>query len=173
MPNNFSFKIIIVGAVSVGKTSLVLNYVKKIFRSEYLPTIGVDIYSKDLIIDNTNITTVIWDIAGQRGWEIMHKSYFKGADGCLAVFDLTRKNTLNNLENWIKKVKEYSGKETEIILLGNKKDLKVAIEVTPEDVEAFRKEFNYPYYETSAKTGENVKEAFEELMGKISSKYKK
>ncbi|MHA1754147.1 MAG: Rab family GTPase [Candidatus Odinarchaeia archaeon] len=167
MPGSFSIKIIVVGDAAVGKTSLVLNYVQKKFKSDYLPTIGVDIYSKEVSINEKNVKFVVWDIAGQKGWEVMHRSYYRGAQGALAVFDLTRKKTLKNLESWLNKIDEYLGKKIPVIILGNKKDLKVSIEVDQKDIEKFREKYNYPYIATSAKTGENVQLAFEDLAKKI------
>ncbi len=172
MEGRFVFKIIIVGDAAVGKTSLVRGFIKERFRSDYLPTLGVDIYYKQLTVNSTPVDLSIWDIAGQKGWEIMHKNYFKGSDGCIAVFDLTRNKTLANLNSWILKVKEYTKPDIPCIILGNKSDLKIAIEVKSSNIEKITKETGYLYFETSAKTGLNVEEAFTTLVNLILAKIK-
>ncbi|MEM2906569.1 MAG: Rab family GTPase [Candidatus Odinarchaeota archaeon] len=172
MQSKLALKIIIVGDAAVGKTSLVRGYIKEKFRTEYLPTLGVDIYFKQLNINGKTVDISIWDIAGQKGWEIMHKSYFKGADGCIAVFDLTKLKTLDSLPAWINKVKEYTKPDIPIIILGNKNDLKIAIEVEPKHINKLINETGYSYFETSAKTGENIEEAFTTLVKTIVNKLK-
>ncbi len=171
MAGKFTFKIVIVGDAAVGKTSLVRGFIKEKFSTEYLPTLGVDIYYKQLNINGRVVDLSIWDIAGQKGWEIMHKNYFKGSDGCIAVFDLTRIKTFENLKAWILRVKEYSKPDIPCTILGNKKDLKISIEVKPSSIEKITKETGYPYFETSAKTGENIEEAFTTLVKLILSKH--
>lgn len=172
MASKLVIKLIIVGDAAVGKTSLVRGYIKEKFRTEYLPTLGVDIYFKQLNVKDKTVDVSIWDIAGQKGWEIMHKSYFKGADGCIVVFDLTKLKTFENLPSWISKVKEYSKPDTSIIILGNKNDLKIAIEVKPSLIKKLISETGYSYFETSAKTGENVEEAFATIVNAIINKLK-
>lgn len=170
MEGRFVLKIIIVGDAAVGKTSLVRGFIKEKFRSDYLPTLGVDIYYKQLTVNSKLVDLSIWDIAGQKGWEIMHKNYFKGADGCIAVFDLTRNRTLENLNSWILRVKEYSKPDLPFVILGNKSDLKIAVEIKNSNIEKITKETSYPYFETSAKTGLNVEEAFTTLVTLILNK---
>ena len=166
----YTFKIIIVGDAAVGKTSLVLNYVKKIFKTNYLPTIGVDIYNKDITIDGDLIKIMVWDIAGQIGWEIMHKSYYRGAEGVFAVFDLTRKDTLKKLDYWLDNVKKYTKPGIPIIILGNKSDLTISKEINKEEINFFLKKKNFIYIDTSAKTGQNVYMAFNLLLERILKK---
>ncbi|WEU40447.1 MAG: GTP-binding protein [Candidatus Odinarchaeum yellowstonii] len=173
MEGKYILKIIIVGDAAVGKTSLVRSFIQEKFKTEYLPTLGVDIYHKQLTINNKVVDLSIWDIAGQKGWELMHRNYFRGADGCIAVFDLTRIKTLENLKSWILKVREYSKPDIPCVVLGNKSDLKVAIEVTDSKIEKIMKEIGCTYYfETSAKTGEKVDEAFTSLVKSVINKLK-
>lgn len=172
MNGKLLFKLIIIGDAAVGKTSLVKNFVKEEFKTDYLPTLGVNIYFKELKINDKNIELSIWDIAGQTGWELMHKSYFRGAEGAIVVFDLTRKKTLDNLDGWMNKINEYIGRDIPTVILGNKKDLKVAIEVKQEHIKKIIEGRKTNYLETSAKTGENVEETFNMITNKIMNSVK-
>ncbi|MHA1410751.1 MAG: Rab family GTPase [Candidatus Odinarchaeia archaeon] len=167
MAKEYVFKVVLVGEPAVGKTTTVLQYVEKIFRTEYLPTIGVDIYNKDIQINDIKVKLMVWDIAGQKGYEMMHKSYYRGAEGAFGVFDLTRKITMKLLDNWLTKVKEYAGEDIPIIILANKADLKTSIVVSDKEIESFASRRKLPWFKTSAKTGENVKEAFQSMVNKI------
>jgi len=96
----YLFKIVILGDPAVGKTSLLRRYVDNMFSKDYLMTIGTNIQTKIVHIDNKHITLSIWDLAGQPLFQSLHPAYCKGANGAVLVFDLTRQNTLNNLHGW-------------------------------------------------------------------------
>ena len=163
----FVYKIVVLGDGGVGKTCLTLTFVKKEFKSDYIPTMGVDIYTKDFDLGETKITLIVWDIAGQQKFDLVRKQYYKGAQGALIVFDLTRSATFHNIENWHRDLAEGAGEKIPIILLGNKSDIEEQRQVTPEQCNLMSKKLGSDYFETSAKTGKNVDQAFFNLLKKI------
>ncbi|OGS62769.1 MAG: hypothetical protein A3K59_01455 [Euryarchaeota archaeon RBG_19FT_COMBO_69_17] len=162
-------KICLVGEKAVGKTSLIRRYVLNMFDDHYITTIGTKVSKKevrvfrpeqDLLVD---VDMTIWDIMGEKGFrELLKDAYFYGANGILAVADLTRKRTLDDLDDWIDGVEQVVGK-VPILIAVNKSDLVSDAQFTEKDVEQVAKAFESEYLMTSAKTGENVEEAFRRL----------
>ncbi|MHA1410160.1 MAG: Rab family GTPase, partial [Candidatus Odinarchaeia archaeon] len=105
----YKFKIPLAGDGAVGKTSLIIKFIEQKFSHEYKSTIGVDIFTKRLKIGDDEILLTLWDIAGQERFKIIRKGFFEGARGALIVYDITRKETFDNLPNWIEEVKEFAG----------------------------------------------------------------
>ncbi|MFX1374972.1 MAG: Rab family GTPase [Promethearchaeota archaeon] len=153
-------KIIIVGEPAVGKTSLVKKFVSGHFSKDYRSSIGTDIYTKNIILeDKTPMTLQLWDIAGQERWINMRHSYYLGAKGVIIVGDLTRKITFDQIEKfWIQDIKQYCS-VSPIILLANKHDL--SSNLKKQDIVSLGKRINAEsILFTSAKTGEKVEAAF-------------
>jgi len=161
----FFFKIIIVGPAAVGKTSILERFIYNHFSENYKLTIGVNFLSKIVdLIGNGIVKLSIWDIGGQERFEMLRTDFYKGASGAVLVFDLTRMETYNAIEKWLNEVKHYAGK-VPFILIGNKADLleHFVRVVEKEEAEEFARTHNSTYIETSAKTGKNVEEAFNEF----------
>ncbi|RMG20797.1 MAG: GTP-binding protein [Methanobacteriota archaeon] len=157
---SYTFKILLLGDGAVGKTALVQRFVHGKFQKAYLMTIGMEPYSRYETIDDTKVCFSLWDIAGQDRFKAMRGMFFRGAMGALVTFDLTRRQTFDNVGNWIKEAKSESPNSL-FILVGNKNDLEDLREVSQEEGIAKAKELNcIDYIETSALTGENVEEAF-------------
>ena len=156
----YTLKIIIIGEAAVGKTSLVKKFVSGKFTKDYRASIGTNIFIKKINLENEIDTTLqIWDIAGQERWIKMRRPYYEGARGVIIVGDLTRKNTFDQIENfWIPDVKEYCN-IAPIVLLANKSDLEWKLsEIEINSLAKKTKALSVIY--TSAKTGENVEQAF-------------
>ncbi len=157
-------KIAVVGDGAVGKTSLVLQFTEKSFKEVYLQTIGANFAIKTLTLDaehnNEEVRLSCWDLAGQEHFASVRSSFYSGALGVIYVYDLTRKETLENLVEWKKEVdKRVPG--IPAVMLGNKVDLIDQREVTDADGGEMAKKLDaYKLWETSAKTGENVDSAF-------------
>jgi small GTP-binding protein len=162
------YKICLIGDAAVGKTSLIRRFVYNDFDDKYLLTLGTRISKKALNVKDEkgrdfNVNLIIWDIMGQKGFrELLKEAYFYGAKGILAVCDMTRRETLENLEAWLKDVHAVSGR-VPAIFLGNKADLKEKHVITSGDLGRVAQAYASPWYLTSAKTGENVEEAFARL----------
>ena len=139
------------------------------FNQNYLATVGLDNITKDETIDGKNIRIKIWDTAGQERYKALTKGFFNNAEGIMIVFDVTNSETYDNLKNWIQSIQNFMGNKMEeipIIIIGNKIDCEER-EVKTEDAESFCKGQNYPYFETSAKTGENIDKTIRFLVKKI------
>ncbi|HIH01253.1 TPA: GTP-binding protein [Thermoplasmata archaeon] len=168
--NSRKLKICLIGDVGVGKTSLIRRYVLDVFDDKYIATIGTKVTKKDVRAKNPksgsdeNVTLLIWDIMGQPSFrEVLREAYFYGAQGAIAVCDVTSKESLTELRYWIKAMSATTGR-IPIVFLGNKCDLKDEARVTVEDLEMFAKKNESSALLTSAKTGYNVEQAFGKLV---------
>ncbi|TET33127.1 MAG: GTP-binding protein [Candidatus Heimdallarchaeota archaeon] len=169
----FVFKIVLMGEGSVGKTSIRSKFMGVGFKSEYIKTIGADFASKAIELGENKVHFQIWDLAGQKMYRHVRSSFYSGCKCGFLVFDLTQPVTLVKLEEWAEEAIAHSGGFLKIfIVLGNKSDLKDQIKIKDEEIkkliEKLRKKKNIEaaYLATSAKTGENIAEAFE-MMGKM------
>ncbi len=167
------FKLVLIGDGAVGKTSIRRKYLGKGFISSHIATIGVDFAQKYVQVDNTTCRLVIWDLAGQTGFERVRKHYYQGCSALVLVYDVTSRETFDNITHWLVEAYKYSGEIPPTAILGNKSDLRDSGDCTefiqPEEGQAFAKMFTEKlgipsvFFETSAKSGENIKESFETL----------
>ena len=163
------YKLVLLGDEAVGKTSLIMMHTEHRFDESYKMTIGTDICAKLIQVDEgrggkTNVYLIIWDIGGQEKYRILRESYLRGASGAILVCDLTNKMSFSHIYEWEEELRKFCGQNIPRILLGNKLDLKDKRVVQAEEVEKMAKEFKIPYYETSAKTGTNVDQAFNTIV---------
>ncbi len=162
-------KICLIGAGEVGKTSLIKRFILDIFDDKYLKTLGTKVSKKEIILGipekdiNVNLTFLIWDIMGQATFRTLLKdSYFFGASGALAVCDSTRAETLESLEEWVQSLFKTVG-EKPILVLANKSDLKEERRIDEEMLSVIANKYKTDFYYTSARSGENVEQAFYDL----------
>lgn len=164
---DYLFKVVVVGASGVGKTSLLMSYVDKRFPEVHSSTIGVEFKCHTVNVDINGVVKVvrlqIWDTAGQERFRAVANSYFRGAHGAIFVFDVTDTKSLEDLAHWIDTVERFN--VSVAILIGNKSDLiKDRGRVSEEAVAAVCESHpNMVYIETSAKTQDKVDEAFETI----------
>ncbi|NXT45789.1 RAB7B protein, partial [Pluvianellus socialis] len=167
-------KIIIIGALGVGKTSLLHQYVHKTFYEDYRTTLGASILTKVLAVDNTPLKLQIWDTGGQERFRSMVSTFYKGSDGCVLAFDVTDRESFEALDNWrddfLEKVIPRE-QDFPMVVLGNKIDI-CDRQVPKEMASAWCKEKDIPYFEVSAKNDINVAEAFETLAKQALTTYK-
>ncbi|MGQ4914479.1 MAG: Rab family GTPase [Candidatus Asgardarchaeia archaeon] len=161
-PYQYLFKTIVIGDGMVGKTSLTLRFAHGTFRERYLMTIGVEFAVKIVEVDNKKVKLQIWDTGGQERFSYVRPLYYRGAAGGLVCFDLTNRDTLYNVEKWMNEARKYSGL-IPFVLVGTKADLEDQREVSYEEGLEYAKNHGLKYFETSAKTGQNVNEAFKAL----------
>ena len=161
-------KICLLGEKAVGKTSLVRRYVLNMFDDHYITTIGTKVSKKEVRVFQpekdrvVDVDMTIWDIMGEKGFrELLREAYFYGANGILAVCDSTRRRTLDDLDDWIDGVEQVVGK-VPILIAVNKSDVGAG-QFTAKDVEQFAKAYDCEFLMTSARSGENVEEAFRRL----------
>ncbi len=167
------FKIVLIGDSGVGKTNLLARYLKKEYKEETKATVGVEFGEKKYELSGLKIKAQIWDTAGQERYKAITSMYYKGAKGALIVFDLSSKNTFQNVEKWYNEIKKTADPNINLILIGNKSDLKDKRQISTEEGENKAKEMNVAYLETSALNCDNVDKAFDALIEAISNKMKK
>ena len=160
---------IIIGDATVGKTSILSRFSDGTFSTNYLATVGLENITKDEVIDDKTIRIKIWDTAGQERYKSLAKSFYRNAEGVILVYDVTNLETYENLKFWLESIKnnmESDMSEIPIIIIGNKIDCDER-EVKREEAEKFWKDQGYPYFETSAKTGENIDMTIKYLVKKV------
>jgi len=160
-------KIILIGDSSVGKTNIMSKYLKGQFMANSKATVGVEFGSKAFKFDNHNIKAQIWDTAGQEKYKAITGAYYKGCKGAFVVYDITRKETFENVEKWINDLKVSADPKLNIILIGNKCDLEEKREVLKEQGEEKAKAFECAFLETSALNGDNIEKGFEMMASEI------
>lgn len=158
----FSQKLILTGDYQVGKTSLIKRFIDNKFEGNYISTLGVEISKKDINLSSeTQIQLMVWDIGGQKNeMQPFRQRFFSGANAAFIVIDRTRPSTLENFKFWHNSIKESVNAKIPIVIIGNKSDLIDDIVVSEFDIKKIADEFGYRYLLTSAKTGENVDDAF-------------
>ena len=164
------FKIILIGDSTTGKTNILSKYLNDKFDRNTKATIGMELGNKSFKINDDNINCQIWDTAGQERYRSMTKAYYQGALGAFIVYDITRRNTFENVENWLSDLKKCADNKVSIILLGNKNDLEEEREVKTEEGELFAKDNNIAFLETSALNGKNIEIAFKTLVDEVYNK---
>ena len=163
------YKIIVLGDFGVGKSSLIYRYLKNSFKKDILDTIKSENNEKIVqLYDNKKVKLNIWDTAGEEKDGILFKKYYIDVHGVLLVFDLTNKNSFDNLKKWIQNLKENCPKDIVYCFVGNKSDLNEERKVSYEEAKEFSND--NLYYEASSKNGNNVSLAFEQLTYNIIEK---
>ena len=153
-------QIIFSNIVAVGKSCILLQFNDNKFREQHEITIGVEFAAKIIELDGKFIKIQIWDTAGHEAFQSITRTYYRGAAGALLVYDITRRDTYVHLIKWLSELKENAPKDITIILIGNKNDLENERQVSYEEGESFAKENGLLFLETSAKTANNIAEAF-------------
>jgi small GTP-binding protein len=153
-------KLMVLGDSSVGKSSILTKYCKNKFLSKYVTTIGIDFQIKYLNINKKKIKVQIWDTAGQERYRVVTKNYFNSSNGFVIIYDITNRVSFNNINNWMEQIESLVGKDVKCILFGNKNDLVRERSVKKEEGKELAKKYNCPFFETSAKEGNNIEAGF-------------
>jgi len=180
----YQFKLVLLGEAAVGKSSLVLRFVKGHFSEYQESTIGAAFMTQTLALDDQTVKFEIWDTAGQERYHSLAPMYYRGAQAAVVVYDITSKDSFDRATRWIGELKEQANKDIVIALAGNKLDLcqddggdgegNSRRAVAREDAQEYanKDEKKLIFFETSAKTGENVNDVFvkiAEALPKVSS----
>ena len=166
---DYIFKILIIGDISVGKTSIVLKFTDE-NHELVAPTIGVDLHVKIIEVDDKKVKLQLWEVSGDEKFKYLVSKYYRNCQGLIMMFDLTNKESFENLQSRMNHFKENSLEycdDIPNILVGNKKDLISLRSVSHEEVLDFASDLNIPYIETSAKTSDNINEVFEKIAREI------
>lgn len=168
--NSIDLKVVVLGAASVGKTSLINRYCNGTFQDETLATIGAGFYTHTMVVNNSEVTLMIWDTAGEERFRSVAPSLLRGASGIVLVYDLHSPESFKDLNLYMEMFLDIvhvnpSAPDLPILVLGNKSDLEDLEKVPQLDVDNWMKKNRVSHlYEVSAKTGANVEEAFQKLV---------
>ncbi|KAJ8616531.1 hypothetical protein MRB53_035903 [Persea americana] len=164
---DYLFKIVLIGDSGVGKSNLLSRFTRNEFSLESKSTIGVEFATRSLNVDGKIIKAQIWDTAGQERYRAITSAYYRGAVGALLVFDVTRHSTFENVERWLKELRDHTDPNIVVMLIGNKSDLRHLVAVSTEDGKSFAERESLFFMETSALEATNVENAFAEVLTQI------
>lgn len=153
-------KLLLIGDSSVGKSSVLVRFSDDSFSSHFISTIGIDFKTRTMELDGKKIKLQIWDTAGQERFRVITTAYYRGAMGILIIYDVTNIESFYNVKEWIKLIATHGTTSVNKILVGNKCDLFEQRIVTTEMGQKLADEYNLPFIEVSAKTGQNIEETF-------------
>ncbi|XP_075477006.1 ras-related protein RABA1f [Primulina tabacum] len=164
---DYLFKVVLIGDSGVGKSNLLSRFTRNEFSLESKSTIGVEFATRSIRVDEKVVKAQIWDTAGQERYRAITSAYYRGAVGALLVYDVTRHVTFENVERWLKELRDHTDSSIVIMLVGNKADLRHLRAVSTEDATAFAQKENTFFMETSALESMNVENAFTEVLTQI------
>ncbi|KAF8083915.1 hypothetical protein N665_0746s0017 [Sinapis alba] len=164
---DYLFKVVLTGDSGVGKSNLLSRFTKNDFSHDSRSTIGVEFATRSIQVDDKIVKAQIWDTAGQERYRAITSAYYRGAVGALLVYDVTRHVTFENVERWLKELRNHTDANIVIMLVGNKADLRHLRAIPTEEVKAFAERENTFFMETSALEALNVENAFTEVLTQI------
>jgi Ras-related protein Rab-5C len=168
MSKQLQFKLVLLGESAVGKSSLVLRFVKDQFDDYRESTIGAAFLTQTVALDdNTTVKFEIWDTAGQERYKSLAPMYYRNANCAVVVYDITQSASLEKARSWVRELQRQADPSIVIALCGNKTDLNARRQVTQEEAKKYADEEGLMWGETSAKTGEGVSDIFISIAKKL------
>lgn len=168
MSKQFQFKLVLLGESAVGKSSLVLRFVKDQFDDYRESTIGAAFLTQTVTLDdNTTVKFEIWDTAGQERYKSLAPMYYRNANCAVVVYDITQTASLEKARSWVRELQRQADPSIVIALCGNKTDLNARRQVSQEEAKKYADEEGLMWGETSAKTGEGVSDIFNAIARKL------
>ncbi|CAL8281855.1 unnamed protein product [Merluccius merluccius] len=163
----FQFKLVLLGESAVGKSSLVLRFVKGQFQEYQESTIGAAFLTQTVCLDETTVKFEIWDTAGQERYHSLAPMYYRGAQAAIVVYDITNADTFSRAKTWVKELQRQASPNIVIALAGNKADMADTRAVEHQEAQVYADDNSLLFLETSAKTALNVNEVFMAIAKKL------
>merc|ERR1711976_734652 len=160
---DYLFKVVLIGDSGVGKSNLLSRFT----RNEFKSTIGVEFATRSIQVDGKTIKAQIWDTAGQERYRAITSAYYRGAVGALLVYDIAKHLTYENVDRWLKELRDHADNNIVIMLVGNKSDLRHLRAVPTDEAKSFAEKNNLSFIETSALDSTNVETAFHNILTEI------
>jgi len=164
---DYLFKVVLIGDSGVGKSNLLSRFTRNEFNLESKSTIGVEFATRSIQVGGKVIKAQIWDTAGQERYRAITSAYYRGAVGALLVYDIAKHITYENVERWLKELRDHADANIVIMLVGNKSDLRHLRAVPTEEAKAFAERNELSFIETSALDSTNVEVAFRNILEEI------
>jgi Ras-related protein Rab-11B len=164
---DYLFKVVLIGDSGVGKSNLLSRFTRNEFNLESKSTIGVEFATRSIEVEGKTIKAQIWDTAGQERYRAITAAYYRGAVGALLVYDIAKHTTYENVERWLKELRDHADNNIVIMLVGNKSDLRHLRAVPTEDARSYAERNNLSFIETSALDSTNVETAFQNILTEI------
>jgi len=164
---DYLFKVVLIGDSGVGKSNLLSRFTRNEFNLESKSTIGVEFATRSIQTEGRTIKAQIWDTAGQERYRAITGAYYRGAVGALLVYDISKKITFENIERWLRELRDNADPNIVIMLVGNKCDLKHLRTVSTDEGSSFAEKNNLSFIETSALDATNVEDAFSQILTEI------
>jgi len=164
---DYLFKVVLIGDSGVGKSNLLSRFTRNEFNLESKTTIGVEFATKSIVTEGKTIKAQIWDTAGQERYRAITSAYYRGAVGALLVYDISKHITFENVERWLKELRDHADVKIVIMLVGNKSDLRHLRAVQTSEAMAFAEAHDLAFIETSALDSTGVETAFHRILTEI------
>jgi Ras-related protein Rab-11A/Ras-related protein Rab-11B len=164
---DYLFKVVLIGDSGVGKSNLLSRFTRNEFNLESKSTIGVEFATKSIQAEGKTIKAQIWDTAGQERYRAITSAYYRGAVGALLVYDISKHSTFENVERWLKELRDHAEANIVVMLVGNKSDLRHLRAVETDEAMAFSEQHNLAFIETSALDASGVDTAFQRILTEI------
>ncbi|KAL3647325.1 Ras-related protein Rab2BV [Castilleja foliolosa] len=161
---DYLFKIVLIGDSGVGKSNILSRFTRNEFCLESKSTIGVEFATRTLQVEGKTVKSQIWDTAGQERYRAITSAYYRGAVGALVVYDITKRQTFENVQRWLRELRDHADSNIVIMLAGNKSDLNHLRVVAERDAQAFAEKEGLSFLETSALEALNVEKAFQTIL---------
>ncbi|XP_071723062.1 ras-related protein Rab11C [Rutidosis leptorrhynchoides] len=164
---DYLFKIVLIGDSGVGKSNILSRFTRNEFCLESKSTIGVEFATRTLQIEGKTVKAQIWDTAGQERYRAITSAYYRGAVGALLVYDITKRQTFDNVTRWLRELRDHADSNIVIMMAGNKSDLAHLRAVQEGDGQTLAEREGLSFLETSALEATNVEKAFQTILSEI------
>ncbi|KAJ3254779.1 Ras- protein Rab-6B [Boothiomyces macroporosus] len=164
LQNILKYKTVLLGEISVGKTSLISRLMYDKFDDSYQATIGIDHFIKTMYLGDTTIKLQLWDTAGQERFRSLIPTFIRNSRVAIVVYDITNRSSFTKVNSWVRDVRNECGEDIKVVIIGNKVDMDSSRKVWPEEGEELATKLNAIFMETSAKTGSNVQAMFKKIV---------